>query len=234
MIECERVISISNEGIQMISSNDRKKALSKWLKDNNPNAFYSALKLQKFLFFYEVFCKVSNESFDFSKLQGFVNGPVFGTVYGDYVHEHSAFIQAIDQVETDLVNEKIAKMASFLVSCKSEKDLSNISHLFNIWRSKEDEILKREGTVILNERDFNDFDAEQAKLAMAFAEDYINDDYTLITIGNRIFLSDKETYRELTPNHFDILCDVAENTYEEDGLDNPIFLSIEEGEIILE
>lgn len=52
----------------MIYSNDRKRCLSGWLHQNSRAAYNTALKLQKFLLFYECFSKVSGEKADFGHL----------------------------------------------------------------------------------------------------------------------------------------------------------------------
>ncbi len=68
----------------MIYSNDRKRCLSGWLHQNSTIAYNTALKLQKFLLFYECFSKVSGEKADFGHLRGYKRGPVFSQVWGDY------------------------------------------------------------------------------------------------------------------------------------------------------
>lgn len=66
----------------MIYSNNRKRCLSGWLHQNSEIAYNTALKLQKFLLFYECFSKVSGEEADFGHLRGYKRGPVFSQVWG--------------------------------------------------------------------------------------------------------------------------------------------------------
>ncbi len=51
------------------STPPKKIALSGWLQKNGEQECRSALKLQKFLFFYETICKAHSESCDFSGLK---------------------------------------------------------------------------------------------------------------------------------------------------------------------
>ena len=49
----------------MIYSDNRKLALSGWLKENDYSSYVVPLKLQKFLFFYESASKVAKKEYDF-------------------------------------------------------------------------------------------------------------------------------------------------------------------------
>lgn len=61
----------------MIYSNERKRCLCGWLHQNSRKAYDTALKLQKFLHFYECFSKVFGEKADFGHLRGYKRGSVF-------------------------------------------------------------------------------------------------------------------------------------------------------------
>src|SRR5699024_4743813 len=120
-----------------INSNERKVELSSWLKLNQPSEFSDNLKLQKFLFFYEVLSKIENEEADFSYLRAYPNGPVFSNVYGDYVYQSLAFITRLDEfVDKPIneVNEERAKFAGFLVKILNEKELSDLTHELDAWK----------------------------------------------------------------------------------------------------
>ena len=67
----------------MLFSSDRKLSLSGWLQENNTLSYFSPLRLQKFLFFYEAFSKADGDYSDFSHLKGYKRGPVFSQVWGD-------------------------------------------------------------------------------------------------------------------------------------------------------
>lgn len=69
----------------MIYPNKRRLDLIEWLKKNNNILYEDHLKLQKFLFFYECFTKISGETPDFSHLKGDLSGPIFVDVKNYYV-----------------------------------------------------------------------------------------------------------------------------------------------------
>ena len=94
---------------EMINSNQRKLALSGWLSQANQTAYNVPLKLQKFLFLYEVFSKVDNDSVDFTFLRGYQRGPVFSSVWGDYTKERVAFDASAKEAyvnNADMINNK--------------------------------------------------------------------------------------------------------------------------------
>ena len=104
--------------ISLINSNDRKLSLCGWLQKTHPTEYDRTLKLQKFLFFYEVFSKVDGEKPDFSHLRGYQNGPVFSQVWGDYTKERSAFDSASIKCyneNTDSININRAEKSAFIV-----------------------------------------------------------------------------------------------------------------------
>lgn len=75
----------------MIYSNEHKLYLSGWFKENSEKEYSIPLKLQKFLFFYEAFTKADGENPDFDHLRGYINGPVFSNVWGDYSKNRNEF-----------------------------------------------------------------------------------------------------------------------------------------------
>lgn len=121
----------------MIYSNERKLSLSGWLKKNNKISYETPLKLQKFLFFYEAFAKISGETPDFTHLRGYKEGPVFSNVWADYTKERVSFneaVQAAYDKNVENINEKRAKKCSFIVSSLAEEELSDLTHEMNIWK----------------------------------------------------------------------------------------------------
>nr|QWS78943.1 hypothetical protein [Mycoplasma anserisalpingitidis] len=69
----------------MIYPNKRKLDLIEWLRKNDNTLYKNHSKLQKFLFFYECFTKISGETPDFSHLKGDLSGPIFSDVKNYYV-----------------------------------------------------------------------------------------------------------------------------------------------------
>lgn len=75
----------------MLNTNIRKMGLCAWFMKHHTMEFFSSLKLQKFLFFYESYSFAMNDDVDMSYLTGYKNGPVFTDVYGDYTYRYSEF-----------------------------------------------------------------------------------------------------------------------------------------------
>ena len=63
------LLSTPTGGGERMLHSTQKIALSGWLQKNGEQECRSALKLQKFLFFYETICKAHSESCDFSGLK---------------------------------------------------------------------------------------------------------------------------------------------------------------------
>lgn len=214
----------------MLNTSQRRLAVSKWLKDNGPSEFYEPLKLQKYLFFYEIFSKVEGKEYSLDYLKGYENGPVFSEVYGDYTYRAEEFEPQLDEMDTLNVDNSIAKKASFLVKVLSKKELSKITHQMNIWKSKEEEILSGVKHIPLNESDFNVKDKVITKELKNLYDSGFIDSINIISIKDKNFL--------LNNDDFENLNEEQKNTLEllaEEELDNPIYISVgEEGELLVD
>lgn len=212
----------------MIYSNKRKLCLSGWLRQNCKMEYDTPLKLQKFLLLYESFSKVSGETPDFSHLRGYKRGPVFSNVWGDYTKEREAFNRAADESyasgQID-INEERAKKCAFVVRILTENELSTLTHSMNLWKSKEDRIMRGEYQVNLEERDFNDQDEQIIQLLDQMYPIELINNSEVIHIDNYSFVFKKDDIPMLTEEHFDILCALSEN----EQLTNPVYVDIEEG-----
>ncbi len=218
----------------MIYSNDRKLALSGWLKEHNPSSYNSSLKLQKFLLFYELFSYVNDEPADFFSLKGYKKGPVFSAVWGDYTKEHEEFIKKSQEVylkNRATINSSYAKRSSFLTSILSESELSKLTHALNLWQSKERRILTGEKQVPLDKKDFIRSDKELiCKLESLYPDDLI-DNVIIEHIDNKSFLIPKDKVCEFTAEHMDVLMQIAESQ----ELYNPVYVDIaDDGGLIID
>jgi len=219
----------------MVNSNQRKLALSGWLMNNAANEYTSALKHQKFLFFYESISKVDDGEADFSGLKGYERGPVFSAVWGDRQHEPASFTEAArdaynnPNISSQINNER-AKICQFIVSVFTDRELSDITHVMNIWKSKEPSIMSR-NNVELYEDDFNENDYRIIKrLQTAFHIDTVNNS-VVIPIGSNSFVLSKQDSLKLDAQHYDILWQIAE----EEILENPIYIELDgDGAIIVD
>lgn len=218
----------------MIYSNNRKLCLSGWLKHNNVKEYDTPLKLQKFLLLYEAFSKVAGESVDFSHLKGYKKGPVFSHVWGDYTKERIAFDKAAEECYTSkkgTINELRAKKCAFIVATLSERELSDLTHKMNIWKTKESRIMEGEYQVGLSESDFNQDDFKLIELLdQMYPIEMINNS-DIVALDNHYFVFSKEDKQKLTEEHMDTLLILAEN----EQLYNPIYVEIDnEGRLIVD
>jgi hypothetical protein len=219
-------------GGEMTNSSFRKKAVSGWLKQHHTEDFTSALKLQKFLFFYEGLSKIENDLTEFRLLRGYINGPVFSDVYGDYTHEKDEFAYEAEKAylhRPEVVNEERAKFAGFLVSIMNEHELSGLTHEFNIWRAQEKDIKRGVKNVPLREEDFNEADANLLlSLKKMYPISYI-DSVEIIEISGKCFIIDKVDLPKFTEDTWSVFISLAN----EDSLQNPVYVSVSEEGVVM-
>lgn len=210
----------------MLFSNNRKLSLSGWLQENNKLSYFSPLRLQKFLFFYEAFSKADGDYSDFSHLKGYKRGPVFSQVWGDYTKDRAEFDAVSLQTyhnKSEQINEQRAQRASFIVSSLSENELSSLTHQFNIWNAKYQRIMSGEQQVELFEKDFSEEDYVVIQsLKQIFPEEMIQN-CDIIAIGEKYFVFSKKELALLTEQHFDILASLSDHP----DLHNPVYVEID-------
>lgn len=218
----------------MIYSNERKLCLSGWLKKNNEIEYNTPLKLQKFLLLYEAFTKTCNEEPDFSHLRGYERGPVFSHVWGDYTKERIAFNQAAEnsyEEKSDIIDLSRAKKCAFVVKTMTEKELSDLTHQMNIWKSKEPRIMRGEYQVDLYERDFNSDDEEMIRLLDKMFPLEMIDNSTVINLDRNYFVFSNTDASKLTETHFDALLSLTER----EELHNPVYVEVDdEGRLLVD
>lgn len=218
----------------MVYSNDRKLALSGWLRENNSKAYGSPLRLQKYLFFYEAFCKVENQVYDFDRLRGYKRGPVFSTVWGDYTKDREEFNRVATEkydIHKNVVDERYARRASFVVSVLSERELSQLTHKYRIWNAKAQQIMAGEQQVELQDSDFGEEDYKMTKMLETMYPDELIADSDVLSVDETHFVFAKDDIVKLTECHLDTLSLIAEKA----ELQNPVFVEINEsGGLILD
>lgn len=217
----------------MVYSSERKKALSGWLQENNFQTYNNPFCLQKFLFFYEAFSKVSGDSYEFDGLKGYKRGPVFSAVWGDYSKDRYEF-DAVSSFEfknhPEHVNIDRARQTQFIVNVFSEDDLIDMTHTMKIWGAKKRRIEAGEQQVLLNESDFSEDDARLvSQLLIAFPPE-MTEQYAVISEYEKRFVIAKNDLSELSESHFDTLRIAAKS----DLLENPVYLSIENGVLLFD
>ena len=236
MIVCTREQNQEKDTAQegMINSNTRKLALSGWLKNKHNQIYKAPLRMQKFLFFYESFAKIDNDKADFSYLRGYIRGPVFSNVWGDYMRDRNEFDSnselAFDRFGEGINGER-AKKAAFLVSILTEDELSDLTHQLNIWKCKEKNIRAGEQQVSLHEEDFS---RDDCVLINALKEMYsidLIDNSVVFSFNDKNFVISRKDLPKISEHHADVLFSLAEN----EQLKNPVFVELEDnGEIIID
>lgn len=215
----------------MIWSNDRRKELISWLMTNGKKEFYSALKTQKFLFFFESFSKLKGYDPDFSKLKAYKNGPVFSDLYGDYKYRFDELVDVVTQVTPISIDESLAKKAHFLTKIMDNGELSELTHQFDIWSIHEDDIQKGLAQIEMKESDFSASDWQLTNELFDMYDNTIIENSEVLVIGNKHFLFSKNDFRKLNEEQ--------KNTLElislEESLINPVYVEIgSEGELIID
>ena len=185
----------------MLNSNNRKLYLSGWLQKNSPDEYKRGLKLQFFLFFYEVFSYVEEGMADFSDLQGYQNGPAFSTVLRDYTKDRYLFDNEIEitlQNYEHEINLSRAKKSAMIVRTASEAELSALTRKLNLWSSQKSRI-DAGGKVNLNIKDFSEEDKKLILLlgGMFTPESYDNN--KIININEKYFILNNTDYARLQP-----------------------------------
>lgn len=216
----------------VLISNSNKRAKSGWLKEHYKSGFYSPLKLQKFLFFYEMLSKVEGEKADFSYLRGYKDGPVFSDVYGDYIYRKPLFMSNVEETyenNKDIVNDDRAKLSGFLVSILNEEELSDLTHEFNVWDAKKDMIDRGIRNVSLYEQDFNQEDVDLLKsLKEAYTLDFI-DSVEVLEYNKKNFIINKSDKEKITEEHLEVLLQLSND----ENLENPVYINMSEDGVIL-
>lgn len=218
----------------MIWSNKRKLSLSGWLKKNDYSSFDTPLKLQKFLFFYESYAKVDSDDYDFTKLKGYKNGPVFSQVWGDYTKERQDFekkSRAAYEEGSSIINEPRAKIIDFFIRVSSPVELSEVTHHMDIWSKKKDRIDQNEKEVELDSHDFSEHDADVIEtIKQAFPITYV-ESHQILSVGDKGFIISNTDAVKLTPEQLDILQTLSQDP----ELDNPVYVHLDEnGGIIVD
>lgn len=215
----------------MINSDKRKLTLSGWLMRNHADAYQDPLQLQKFLFFYEAFCKVAGAPYDFSGLKGYERGPVFSAVWGDYTHNRQEFdkcAKAVIAEAPDVLLGETAEQASFLVRSLRQDELSDLTHQYNIWAAKSDRILSGEQQVVLDDVDFTEADCQLTNALISMYPSDMVRDCKIYSVGGKRFVFSEYDARRLSAGHMDTLAKLVGLP----DLENPVFVTIEEDGVL--
>lgn len=113
----------------------------------------------------------------------------------------------------------------------TEKELSDLTHQMNLWKSKETRILQGEYQVDLHEQDFNSDDEKMIKLLDCMYSENMIDNSKIINLDKNYFVFHKDEVSKLTEEHFDTLLTLSE----QEDLHNPVYVDIdEEGRLLID
>ncbi|BAK95118.1 hypothetical protein [Tetragenococcus halophilus] len=215
----------------MINTGVRRQGIVNWLKQNDPSEYWTSLKVQKFLFFYEVFSKTEGQTYNFDMMKAYVNGPVFSEVYGDYTYRNEEFNKKITEAPMKYIDEKIAIKAHFLINIMNKKDLSKLTHGFDMWNIHKPEIEKEEQQIKMDESDFSEEDGKLAEELFSMYDEEFIEKSTVVPVNDKKFIFSKSEFDQLNEQHRIAL----ETISHDNNLINPVFVEIgEKGELLID
>ncbi len=132
---------------------------------------------------------------------------------------------------TESINAQRAEKCAFIVGTMTEKELSDLTHQMNLWKSKENRIMSGEYQVDLDESDFNSHDEKLIDtLDKMYPTDMIENS-AIVNLDKNYFVFSKSDSELLTEKHFNVLLTLAEN----EELHNPVFVDIDkEGRLLVD
>lgn len=209
-----------------------KKEKLKWLDDETNIVTLSELQIQKFLFFTEMFNRNTGENFDLNGLKAYENGPVFSGVYGDIRYDKSQLMSEIKKLDPHFQDNELKNLKSslFLTKVHTDKELSELTHIFDLWKSKEERIKKNELQIPIYEHDITDKDEKLINEILKSTIDKNIDDYKVIKIDEKIFLIKLEDLNLLKEDHNQTLELLSKNS----DLINPVYVTFEEGVMVID
>ncbi|MDR3241817.1 MAG: hypothetical protein LBT37_06560 [Lactobacillaceae bacterium] len=208
----------------MLNMSTEKLALVSWLYENDQRSYQNPRKLQKFLFFYELFSKVMGEQYEFGGFKVWLNGPVDSFVYGDYTYRQDYLVSAIKQADQKAVNQEIATKADFLVKILNKEEISDLTHDFDLWKKPAASENFADNNVKLNETYFSKEDELTAKeLFFLYDEEMIKDSTVLHVLGKHFVLSNGDVHKLSKENEI-----VLNQLATDDLLKNPVFVEVDE------
>ena len=207
----------------MLNSSNEKINKLAWLNQRKNIISIPPLKIQKFLYFYEMFEKISGNIFEIDNLKAYRNGPVFSEVYGDINYRELEVYDAVSSIESPEINQKSAEQALFIIDTMSETELSELTHTFDMWNSKKERIERGEKHIPILDSDIT---VRDIAILKQISPEYPleNSDYHVIGMHNKYFVISTSDYNNLSEAHYDVL----EQLSNEVDLFNPVYISIEE------
>lgn len=214
----------------MNSSEDRLTQAA-WFQKNVNLYSTTPLKLQKFLFFYEMFCKANDEDYDISYLRAYPNGPVFSNTYGDLKYNPTEFLTTTNLISNfENINKKIAEAALFLVNTFTDTEISDLTHQFDLWKSKEDKIKKGIKNITIHDKDISDSDVNKFNSLFNEYSQLAEEGYKVFNVLEKVFIIRPEDFNNLSQGHNEVI----EILSQDSDLENPVYLELEDGVLLID
>ncbi|MEB7778919.1 hypothetical protein NGB30_00015 [Mammaliicoccus fleurettii] len=216
--------------MDVIWSKDNKLEKIKWLEDENSINDMSSLQIQKFLFFSEMFNRETNQNYDLYKLKAYKKGPVFSDVYGDYTYRKDKLLEEVSKKDISFSEQEIENMrrAKILTLIHNNQDLSNLTHKFDLWKSKEERLHSGEREIKIQENDITLHDSKLFNQLYNYVDTL--KEYKIVKVNDKVFLF-KENEKDLLEDH---MLETLEKISEDSSLINPVYVDIEDGVLVVD
>lgn len=201
-----------------------------WLNEKEKIETFSNLQLQKFLFFYEMLQYSDNKQYDFASLKAYENGPVFSKFYGDITYNKNEVLNRIAVIPNNqrVIDSENADISYYIISSLNDKELSDLTHQFNIWRVHKRDLEIGKKQIPMSEQNITNDDLDILTLIKSSVPDY---DYEVLKIGGKRFIVNKEQIANFSDSHLELL----DRLSRDDDLLNPVFVELDEfGRLIID
>lgn len=207
------------------------------LRDRNlipANGKGFAIKMQKFLFFYNAFCKFEGKDYTLDRLKAFREGPVFNDIY--YEHKN----KAINNNLTDItipntftkkkIDIQIINLTSLLLASIDSGQISYLTHSFDCWKKTYNNVTYNNkflnSSNDISENSFTNKDIKMLDNLLKYLGE-MDRDRKLYRSKNNILAIKKDSYDVLVNNYSNDL-NLIQEKY------NPVFVEfdIESNEVI--
>ncbi|MCC8439851.1 hypothetical protein CRI85_05825 [Leuconostoc pseudomesenteroides] len=205
--------------------------LSQWFFKNNKLFFKNKLKLQKFLFFYMMFQKINKRNYSLEGLKAYDKGPVFSPSYGDISWRYDEFYETMcgsEILTEDKINITSAKKANFLINILNSNEVSNLTHQFDAWKSKNDLLKQHIHQIPISESDFTIKDLSLVTKLYEMYPIELIDNSEILYLDPTRFVFRNGDISKLTDDHRAALENVSSLNEEP----NPLFVDIAEDGVL--
>lgn len=196
-------------------ADDKRQKLA-WLSGNTEILSDNLLKCHYFLFFYEIFQGLADDTINTAYLTAYIND------IDDYITYKESNSYNVNVFDTD-----IAHATRYLIATFSEDELLQLVQSFDLW------------TDVTNDTDVPVVISTISELDKSRFEDILDHyttmatlDITIINVADTVFLITKEDERnaQKIPEYTALLEALSQN----DTLENPVYLSVKDGRLLVD